>query len=138
EAAVVPSPHMYLGSKSSEDVLQMWDRFLGFEVESAKTMGFELFTSLSVPFLGVSKSEAEKCLARLPEYLKAERAVSIGAIGLDTAGDFEKWLFREHLRIAKDTGLPVILHTPIRMAPQSEKVLPQVLEVIKEENFPEE
>ncbi len=138
EAAIVPSPHMYLGSKTEEDVILMWDRFLGMETTTATTLGFELFTSLSVPFFGVNPTDAEKCLAKMPEYLKADRAVAIGEIGLDTGTDFEKWLFREQLRIAKDAGVPVILHTPIRNAPQSQDVLPQVLEIIKEEKFPVE
>jgi len=138
EAAIVPSPHMYLGSKTEEDVILMWDRFLGMETTTAATRGFERFTSLSVPFFGVNPTDAEKCLAKMPEYLKADRAVAIGEIGLDTGTDFEKWLFREHLRIAKDHDVPVILHTPIRNAPQSATVLPQVLEIIKEEKFPEE
>ena len=66
EAAVVPSPHMYLGSKDADSVLLMWERFLGMETTTAKTLGFELFTSLSVPFFGVNHADAEKCLARCP------------------------------------------------------------------------
>ena len=138
EAAIVPSPHMFLGSKDADSVLLMWERFLGMETTTAKTLGFELFTSLSVPFFGVNHADAEKCLERLPDFLKAERAVALGEIGLDTGTQFEIDLFREHLRIAKAYDLPVILHTPIRLAPQGETVLPQVLEIIKEEGFPVE
>jgi predicted metal-dependent TIM-barrel fold hydrolase len=123
EAAIVPSPHMFLGSKDADSVLLMWERFLGMETTTAKTLGFELFTSLSVPFFGVNH---------------AERAVAMGEIGLDTGTQFEIDLFREHLKIAKAHDLPVILHTPIRLAPQGETVLPQVLEIIKEEGFPVE
>lgn len=138
EAAIVPSPHMFLGSKDADSVLLMWERFLGMETTTAKTLGFELFTSLSVPFFGVNRADAAKCLERLPDFLKADRAVAIGEIGLDTGTQFEVDLFREHLRIAKAHDVPVILHTPIRLAPQGEKVLPQVLEIIKEEGFPVE
>lgn len=136
DAAIVPSPHMYLGSKDADSVLLMWERFLGMETTTAKTLGFELFTSLSVPFFGVNHADAEKCLARLPDFLEAERAVALGEIGMDTGTQFEADLFREHLRIAKAHDLPVILHTPIRLAPQGENVLPQVLEIVKEEGFP--
>jgi predicted metal-dependent TIM-barrel fold hydrolase len=62
----------------------------------------------------------------------------MGEIGLDTATDFEIDLFREHLRIAKAHELPVILHTPIRMAPQGEEVTPRVFDIIKEEGYPVE
>jgi predicted metal-dependent TIM-barrel fold hydrolase len=138
EAAIVPSPHMYLGSKDADSVLLMWERFLGMEATTAETLGFKLFTSLSVPFFGVNRADSEKCLARMPEFLKHDRAVAIGEIGLDTGTQFEIDLFREHLRIAKEYDVPVILHTPIRLAPQASTVLPKVLEIIKEEGFPVE
>ena len=138
EAAIVPSPHMFLASKDADSVLLMWERFLGMEAMTAETLGYKLFTSLSVPFFGVNHADAEKCLARMPEFLKDDKAVAIGEIGLDTGTQFEIDLFREHLRIAKEYDVPVILHTPIRLAPQAPVVLPKVLEIIKEENFPVE
>ncbi len=138
EAAVVPSPHMFLGSRDADAVLLLWERFLGMETTTAKTLGFELFTSLSVPFFGVNRADTEKCLAKLPEFLDNERVVALGEIGLDTATEYEKDLFREHLRLAKAHDLPVILHTPIRLAPQGKTVLPQVFDIIKEEGFPVE
>ncbi|MBC7294596.1 MAG: TatD family hydrolase [Thermoleophilia bacterium] len=138
EAAVVPSPHMFLGTRDADAVLQLWERFLTMEVTTAQTLGFEAFASLSVPFFGVGRRDAEKCLARLPEFLGHERVVAMGEIGLDTATQFEIDLFREHLRLAKAHNLPVILHTPIRLAPQGKTVLPQVLAIIKEEGFPVE
>ena len=114
EACVVPSPHMFVGSQTADGVLQLWERFLTLEVNTATTLGFEEYVSLSVPFFGVTKKDAETCLARLPDFLKHERAVAMGEIGLDCGTEFEEWLFREHLRIAAAHGLPVILHTPIR------------------------
>ena len=136
EAAIVPSPHMFLGSRDADSVLLMWERFLGMETTTAATLGYQLFTSISVPFFGVNRADTEKCLAKLPDFLEHERVVAMGEIGLDTDTEYEKDLFREHLKIAKTHDLPVILHTPIRLAPQGKTVLPQVLEIIKEENFP--
>jgi predicted metal-dependent TIM-barrel fold hydrolase len=138
EAAVIPSPHMFLGSHDADTVLLLWERFLTMEANTATTLGYEAYSSLSVPFFGVNHKDAEKCLERLPDFLKHERVVALGEIGLDCATDFEIELFREHLRIAKAHGLPVILHTPIRMAPQGPTVTPKVLEIINEEGFPVE
>jgi predicted metal-dependent TIM-barrel fold hydrolase len=138
EAAVVPSPHMFLGSQDADAVLQLWERFLTLEVNTAKTLGFEEFVSLSVPFFGVTRADAERCLDRLPDLLSHQRVVAMGEIGLDCGTDFEVWLFREHLRIARDHDLPVILHTPIRLAPQGPTITPRVLEIIREEGFPVE
>jgi len=136
EAAVIPSPHMFIGSHDADTVLLLWERFLTMEATTARTLGYEAFSSLSVPFFGVNHADAEKCLERLPELLKDERVVAIGEIGLDCGTDFEVELFREHLRIAKAHDLPVILHTPIRMAPQGPTVTPKVFEIIMEEGFP--
>lgn len=138
EAAVIPSPHMFLGSHDADTVLLLWERFLTMEANTAKTLGFEAFCSLSVPFFGVNHSDAEKCLAKLPEYLANDRVVALGEIGLDCGTQFEVDLFREHLRLAKAHDLPVILHTPIRLAPQGPTVTPRIFEIIKEEGFPVE
>ena len=60
----------------------------------------------------------------MPEFLANDRVVAMGEIGLDCGTEFEEWLFREHLRLAKAHDLPVILHTPIRLAPQGPTVTP--------------
>ena len=138
EAAVIPSPHMFLGSHDADTVLLLWERFLTLEANTARTLGFEAFASLSVPFFGVNHEDAEACLARLPEFLAHEHVVAMGEIGLDCGTDFEEWLFREHLGLAKAHDLPVILHTPIRLAPQGPTITPRVFEIIREEGFPVE
>jgi predicted metal-dependent TIM-barrel fold hydrolase len=138
EAAVVPSPHMFLGNPPVDTLFRIWDRFVTLEVTTAQTLGYESFASLSVPFIGLGQSDTDKALEALPDLLKHERVVAIGEIGLDTGTEYEQDLFREHLRIAKAHDLPVILHTPIRLAPQGATVLPLILEIIKEEGYPPE
>jgi predicted metal-dependent TIM-barrel fold hydrolase len=138
EAAVVPSPHMFLGNPPVDTLFRVWDRFVTLEVTTAQTLGYESYASLSVPFIGLGQADTEKALSLLPGLLENERVVAMGEIGLDTGSQYEIDLFREHLRIAKAHDLPVILHTPIRFAPQGEKVTPQVLEIIREEEFPVE
>ena len=138
EAAVIPSPHMFLGNHDADTVLLLWERFLTMEANTATTLGYEAFASLSVPFFGVNHADAEKCLARLPDFLSHERVVAMGEIGMDCGTRFEVELFREHLRIAKAHDLPVILHTPIRMAPQGPTVTPEIMTIIADEGFPVE
>ncbi len=136
EAAVVPSPHMFLGNPPVDTLFRIWDRFVTLEVTTAQTLGYESYASLSVPFIGLGQSDTERALAVLPGLLQHERVVAMGEIGLDTGTEYEKDLFREHLRIAKSHDLPVILHTPIRFAPQGETVTPMIVQIIKEEGFP--
>ena len=61
EAAVIPSPHMFVGTHDADTVLLLWERFLTMEATTAKTLGYEAFTSISVPFFGVNHADAEKC-----------------------------------------------------------------------------
>jgi predicted metal-dependent TIM-barrel fold hydrolase len=136
EAAVVPSPHMFLGNPPVDTLFRIWDRFVTLEVTTGQTLGYESFASLSVPFIGLGQSDTDKAMALLPDLLKHERVVAMGEIGLDTGSEYEKDLFREHLRIAKAHDLPVILHTPIRFAPQGETVTPMIVQIIKDEGFP--
>lgn len=135
EAAVIPTLHCLTGMFNADAALRLWDRFLGFELKRAETLGFEAFISLSIPFYGLSSEAIEECLKQLPEYLKHERVVAMGEIGLDVGTEDEKKLFRAQLRIAKEHNLPVIVHTPIRLAPQAPDVIRQIVEIIKEENF---
>lgn len=135
EAAVIPSPHMLKGLFSAEAVLRLWRRFLDFEVKSAKSIGFEAFVTLGIPFYGLSLEGVEECLKQLPEYLKHERVVGMGEIGLDVGIADEAKLFRAQLKLAKKHNLPIIVHSPIRLAPQAPTVIRQIVNVINEENF---
>jgi predicted metal-dependent TIM-barrel fold hydrolase len=136
EAAVVPSPHMLKGAGTAETVFRLWQRFLDFEANSAKSMGFELFVSLSIPFYGLDAQNINECLKELPKYLKHDRVVAIGEIGLDCGIKSERELFKAQLAIAKKHNLPIIVHSAIRLAPQAPKVIKQIVSVITDEKFP--
>jgi len=136
EACVTPMLHCLNGIFEADAVLSLWDRFLGFELKRGSAIGYEAFVSLGVPFYGLTEKGAEDCLKRLPDYLKNDRVVAMGEIGLDVGTAFEKRLFRAQLQIAKSHNLPVICHTPIRLAPQGPEIIKQVVNIIKEEEFP--
>ena len=136
EACVIPMFHCLNGVFEADAVFSLWDRSLGFELTRASTIGYEAFVSLSVPFYGLTEKGTEECLKRLPDYLKHNKVVAMGEIGLDVGTEFEKTLFRTQLQIAKSHNLPVICHTPIRLAPQAPEIIKQVINVIKEEKFP--
>jgi predicted metal-dependent TIM-barrel fold hydrolase len=136
EACVTPMLHSLNGILEADAVLRIWERFLGFELKRGGAIGYETFVSLSVPFYGLTEKGAEECLTRLPDYLKDERVVAMGEMGLDAGTEFEKRLFRTQLQIAKSHNLPVIAHTPIRLAPQAPEMIRQIVKIIQEEDFP--
>ncbi len=136
EACVTPMLHSMNGISEADAVLRLWERFLGFEVKRGGSIGYETFVALSVPFYGLTDRGAEECLQRLPEYLDDERVVAMGEVGLDTNTEHEQWMFRTQLQMAKERDLPVICHTPIRLAPQGPQIIPEILRIIEEERFP--
>jgi len=136
EACVTPMLHSLNGISEEDAVFRLWERFLGFELKRGGSIGYETFVSLSVPFYGLTDKAAEECLKRLPDYLKNERVVAVGEVGLDVGTEFEKRLFRTQLQIARANNLPIIAHTPIRLAPQGPEIIRQIVKIIEEENFP--
>jgi predicted metal-dependent TIM-barrel fold hydrolase len=136
EACVNPMLHSLKGIWEPDAVFRIWDRHLEFEIKRGGAIGYEAFTSLSVPMYGLSDKGADECLKRLPDFLKHERVVAMGEMGLDTGTEFEKRLFRTQIQIAKEHNLPIISHTPIRLAPQGPVIIPQVISILKEEKYP--
>jgi len=121
---------------SADTLLRMWDNFLDFQIKHPKSLGVDMKVTLGVPFYGLEHEAIDKCLKKLPEYLKHEDVIGLGEIGLDAGIDDEVRLFRTHLNIAKEHDMPIIVHTPTPFEPQAATVLDQIINIIKEENFP--
>ena len=61
---------------------------------------------------------AEEVMDLLPQYLCKEGVVAVGEIGYDDQTDLEEKYFRAQLELAKEVGLPVMIHTPHRSKKQ--------------------
>ena len=72
-------------------MLLLWERFLTLEVNTATTLGFEAFASLSVPFFGVDRRTPRSAWSGCPSSCRHERVVAMGEIGLDCGTQFEVW-----------------------------------------------
>lgn len=62
-----------------------------------------------------SPSDVERLRAMVPDALRDPRFVAIGEIGIDLAEpgldhERQQWFYREQLKVARDFGLPVIVH----------------------------
>ncbi len=57
---------------------------------------------------------AEEVLDLLPRFVGKEGVVAVGEIGYDEITKAEDKAFRAQLELAKETGLPVMIHTPHR------------------------
>lgn len=136
EVGIIPTPHLMSGLFYPGTLIQLWEKTLGYMVEYGASMGIDCYATLSVPFYGLNKEGYDECLKALPSYLKEDRVVGVGEIGLDNGNDHEVGLFKDQLAIAKEHDLPVMLHTPTPREPQVAGVTSQVIDVLKAENFP--
>jgi uncharacterized protein len=136
EGAILPTPHLLPWIVSPDTLFRMWDNFLEFQVKHQESLGIDVKVVLGVPFYGLDKKGVDMCLQRLPDFLKHDKAVGLGEIGMDAGLDYEEELFRAQLNIAKNLNLPIIVHTPTPLEPQAIDILNRIVDVINEERFP--
>ena len=136
EVGIIPTPHLMSGLFYPKTLIELWDKTLDYMVKYSASMGINCFATLSVPFYGLNAEGFDECLRELPEYLKEDRVVGIGEIGLDTGNEHETRLFKAQLDIAREHNMPVIVHTPTPREPQTTTVTAQIINVLKDENFP--
>ena len=88
---------------------------VGFERFRAGQFGVRHYCTIGLN----SKEANDEALAEgvmeiLPGFALKEGVVAIGEIGYDEQTELEDRYFRLQLELAKDTGLPVMIHTPHR------------------------
>jgi hypothetical protein len=103
---------------AADDVRFLWDDAL----RRARAFDYRHFYDQYVA-VGVHTwarvEDAADLLAALPDYCEDDRVVAIGETGIEsthhtTAWDLEgqKDVVREQMHVARETGLPILLHTP--------------------------
>jgi predicted metal-dependent TIM-barrel fold hydrolase len=91
----------------------------------ASLVGFERFRASQFGIahhcaIGLNSKEAnnealaEEVMDLLPRFLAKEGVVAVGEIGYDDQTAAEEKYFRKQLELAKETNLPVMIHTPHR------------------------
>ncbi len=93
-----------------------WDYYnliLNFETVRARRFGIDHYCAIAYnPKEAENVALAEEVIAGYGEYLDHERCVALGEIGFNNITDNEEHVFRLQLRIARQRGLPVIIHLP--------------------------
>jgi hypothetical protein len=133
EAAVMPTPHALPWIVSGKTLIRMWNDFLDYWVSCCEVRGVDLYSTLSVPFTGVESRGVEECLKQLPEYLKRDRVVGVGEIGLNHGTQDEVRLF------VKTDSAPQGIN-PVGGERENPVARPQGVKksIIRKENFPME
>ncbi|MEE9321402.1 MAG: TatD family hydrolase [Granulosicoccus sp.] len=88
---------------------------LGFERFRASQFGIRHYCTIGLNSKEANnESLAEAVMEILPRFALKEGVVAIGEIGYDEQTELEDRYFRQQLELAKETNLPVMVHTPHR------------------------
>jgi hypothetical protein len=88
---------------------------LGFERFRAGQFGIRHYCCIGLNSKEANNEPlAEAVMDLLPGFAVKESVVAIGEIGYDEQTDMEDSYFRRQLDLAKELGLPVMIHTPHR------------------------
>ncbi len=107
---------------------------LGWERFRARQFGIHHFCAIGLnPKEANDARLAAAVMELLPIYLEKDGVVALGEIGYDDMSAAEHELFAAQLRLARDHGLPVLIHTPER-----DKLYGtlRILELLRELEFP--
>jgi len=77
----------------------------------ASSAGVSMYSALGIHPAGIP-SDWPRVVERLPEFLSGDEVVAVGEIGMNQDSQVEKDVYRAQLEVARDRGLPVIVHTP--------------------------
>jgi predicted metal-dependent TIM-barrel fold hydrolase len=109
---------------------------LGWERFRASQFGIRHFATMGLnPKEANSERIAKGVLELLPLYLEKEGVVAVGEIGFDDVTKAEEDCFRAQIELARDAGLPILIHTPHRDKKQGTE---RTLALVKESGFPPE
>ncbi len=107
----VTCAHDPLKMSTSDVVFDHWHRILNNDVKRAAENGLNLYVALGIHPRSISK-DFENALEKLPSFLENDFIVAIGEIGLETASESERNIFKRQLQLADSLKMRVIVHTP--------------------------
>lgn len=122
--------HDPMRMSNSAVVLDHFHRILENDFLRAESNGLTLKAALGLHPRSIC-SDYELVLEKLPDFLDHEKVVALGEVGLESASELEKEVFRTQLSMAGEIGMNVAVHTPRRNKREvTLKTLPIINETI--------
>jgi predicted metal-dependent TIM-barrel fold hydrolase len=112
---VIVEPSFWLGStrRSPHTFFDYFQHILEFEPERARKFGISHYSCIAMnPKEANNLDLAMEVIEGLEPYLDHPRCLALGEIGFDKNTDAEEEVMRRQLRIAKEKGILVMVHTP--------------------------
>ena len=119
EAGVVAviEPAFWVGQPrtTAGTFLDYFASLIGWERFRASQFGIRHYCTMGLNSKEANNEAlAEEVLDLLPRFVSKEGVVAVGEIGYDEITKAEDKVFRAQLELAKEAGLPVMIHTPHR------------------------
>ncbi len=99
------------GLSGTASMLDYWDRLVRGEPSRAARYSLRLGVGLGLHPI-TANGDNREALEDLPTWLSLSNVVVVGEVGLETGSAKEVALLQTQLTIAKNVGLPVVLHAP--------------------------
>lgn len=111
----VVEPAFWLGEtrKYPGTFFDYFDHLLGYEHARAARYGIRQYVAIAMnPKESNNYELAQEVLEELPRYLENPNVVAVGEIGLDAITPTEEEFFIRQAELARQHGLPLLIHTP--------------------------
>lgn len=135
--AAVVEPAFWLGQPRS-NAGSFEDYFLsliGWERFRASQFGIRHFCTIALnPKEANNEALADDVMAMLPRFLEKDGVVAVGEIGYDDMSAAEERRILEHIELAQEYDLPILIHTPHR---DKKRGTERTLDLVRDSGFPE-
>ena len=113
---VVVEPAFWLGQPRTSvgSFTDYFDSLLGWERFRAAQFGVRHHATIALNPKEANDPRCREVLAEVPRYLLKDGVVAVGEVGYDSMTPEEDEVFAAQLEMAKEAGLPVLVHTPHR------------------------
>lgn len=114
----------------ADDWRFLWDQSLQRAAEISRNHFFDVNLAVGLHF-GARIEDADELLHHLPAYCALDEVVAVGETGIDPVQSVSAWplddqraVLEAQMHVAREAGLPVILHTPVNRTGKTESSVP--------------
>ncbi|WP_456471696.1 TatD family hydrolase [Methanocaldococcus sp.] len=114
--------------------LDVWETHINKvygEIKRGKKVGLNVYVCLGIHPRAIPP-EVDKAIEKLNEYVKLDRVVAIGEIGLEKGDKKEEEAFTKQIEFANSINYPVVVHTPRR---NKEEITNKILDILSTYNL---
>jgi predicted metal-dependent TIM-barrel fold hydrolase len=131
-------PAFWLGQPRTTvgSFVDYFNSLVGWERFRASQFGIRHFCTIGLnPKESNNPNVADEVIAMLPRWLEKDGVVAVGEVGYDDQTEAEERSLLQQFELAKEYGLPVLIHTPHR---DKKRGTIHTIETIRKAGFPEE